>query len=414
VKMSVVLSLVSALPHDSFTRAPALAPPMRPPAPLRRPARGPCLARASGVASRDAPVAAPLPPAPPSQQPDGPTLCSSLRAPPAPASSPDRALLQPADPLPPTAGRPTALACVVPGRLWTLTQPFTPSPISALSAENRMSVVLVEAEAEGEEGGNGGGASPSRSPCLALINPVTPTPELLAGLEAIGAEVAAATGGPPPPVSHILIPSTSPEHWSGAASLATAFPGARIWAPPGFFSNGPGGGRIGGKLPGLAELSAVLDAAAAGDDGTRPRAAEIAFPPGRAEASLLGGAVRAALFAGRGGFTEVAFYVPAARTVFTADTAFGLNTADLAATPGANWLDGLLARVAGIHARLGCATWFVLKASGEAAREYVGVIDGWRENGGGVDWVVPAHLSAPWPGGALDGAFAFVREEGQK
>lgn len=302
--------------------------------------------------------------------------CSSLRA---GAAS---ALLFPHDPLPPSA-RPTAIAPLIPGRLWTFTSPFYASPISKLSAENRMTVAALE-------GGAGG------APFLALFNPLTPTQEAMDALAALNTPVAA-----------LVIPSTSPEHWVGAAGASEAFPDAEIWAPPGFFSNGPGGGRIGGRLGALAPASAVLDAAAAAG-----RARELVFDE-RAACSLWGGQVEGALFAGRGGFCEVAFRLVAAKTVLTADLAFGLLPSDLAATPGANWLDGALARLAGIYGRLGSATWPVLRASPAEAAAFVRVLDGWRagegEGGGGVDWVVPAHLSAPWGGEQLEGAFGFVK-----
>jgi len=241
-------------------------------------------------------------------------------------------------------------------------------------------------------GGGGGGGPPSG---LAIFNPLTPTQDLLDGLAALNL-----------PVTTIIIPSTSPEHWVGAAGMARAFPGAHILAPPGFFSAGPGGGRIGGKLAALAPASAVLDEAAAAG-----RASEMAAAGegggGAGPVRLFGGQVEAAVFQGKGGFCEAAFFLTRTRTVLTADLCFGLVASDLDATPGANWLDRVLARVAGIYGRLGCATWPVLRASPAAAAAFVGVVDGWRATG--VDRVVPAHLSAPWGGDALEGAFGFVK-----
>ena len=341
-------------------------------------------------------------PPPPSTEEAAPALtpagaasspCSSLRA---GAAS---ALLYPHDPLPPAA-RPTAVATLVPGKLWTFTSPFYASPISKLSAENRMTVAALEglpgaAQGSSSSDANPASASSSSAPFLALFNPLTPTQDSLDALAATGL-----------PVGAIVIPSTSPEHWVGAAGCAAAFPDAAILAPPGFFSAGPGGGRIGGKLGALAAASAVLDAAAAAG-----RARELTFAggsPAAAAASLWGGQVDAALFAGQGGFVEVAFRLAATKTVLTADLAFGLLPSDLAATPGANWLDGALARLAGIYGKLGCATWPVLRASPAEAAAFVGVLDGWAA-GGGVEAVVPAHLSAPWGGDALDGAFGWVK-----
>jgi len=313
---------------------------------------------------------------PPTPSPQ-PTACSSLLAgPPSPLLYPDL------DPLPP-ASRPLAIAELVLGALWTFTVPFYASPISKLSAENRMTVARVE--------GVG----------LVAFNPLTPTQPLLDGLAALEKECGAT-------VRAIVIPSTSPEHWVGGAGLAAAFPAAAVLAPPGFFSAGPGGGRIGGKLGALASASAVLDAAAAAG-----RATEVEVPAGGGPTALWGGQVEAAVFQGKGGFCEATFYLASSRTVLTADLAFGLSSGDLAATPGANWLDALLSRVAGIHGKLGCATWPVLRASPGAAAAFVAALDGWVA-GPGVDKVVPAHLSAPWGGEALEGAFAFVRKRAAK
>ena len=363
---------------------PRRAGPPPPPGPLNRQS---CTRRVTAVESPAAEGAAkkedererggPRPPtsapaAPPSASleegvggPPTPTACSSLLA---SAPSP---LLYPFDPLPPSS-RPLAIAEVVPGSLWTFTVPFYASPISKLSAENRMSVVKLDSG-------------------LAIFNPLTPTQPLLDGLAALNL-----------PVSAIVIPSTSPEHWVGAAGMSSAFPAASVLAPPGFFTSGPGGGRIGGKLGGLKAASAVLD-----DAAVAGRASEVEAS-GEGPVRLWNGQVEAAVFRGKGGFCEAAFFLTATRTVLTADLAFGLVPGDLEATPGANWLDKVLARVAGIYGRLGCATWPVLRASPVEAGAFVSVLDGWVE-GQGVERVIPAHLSAPWGGDALEGAFGFAR-----
>jgi hypothetical protein len=85
--------------------------------------------------------------------------------------------------LPPFFSRPTRLEQFGPG-LWGLTQPLKLEPISSFDIQLRMTAARL----------------PDGS--LLLVSPVAPTAEMLAQLAGLGGRVA-----------HIVLPSSSPEHW---------------------------------------------------------------------------------------------------------------------------------------------------------------------------------------------------------
>jgi hypothetical protein len=249
--------------------------------------------------------------------------------------------------------------------VWWLTQPFTPAPWTSFSAENR--AVLV--------------ALPDTS--LLWINPLPPTPQLCE----LVSDVVAASGCSR--VAHLVLPSTSPEHWAAApAVLRDCQParGATVWVPPGFFKN-----RIGRSFVLKADVDALALAATW-------RELEDGAP------AAWGGGIDVALLRGPGGLTEAAFRVRAARLAVTADAAFGLAPADEA---GASGLDLVSAQLAGIRGRVGCALWPVVRAAGADGRAFADAVSSWRDS---VDTLVPLHLSAPWDEGGrrLAEALAFA------
>ena len=126
--------------------------------------------------------------------------------------------------LPPTATRPTSLSSTpaAPG-VWWLTQPFTPAPWTRFSAENRSVLVTL----------------PSAS--LILINPLPPTPEFNEHVSTVIEQSGASR------ITHVVAPSTSPEHWAALPDVVASCPaaaGAMLWTPPAFFD----GNRIGGRF----------------------------------------------------------------------------------------------------------------------------------------------------------------------
>lgn len=85
-----------------------------------------------------------------------------------------------------------------------LTQPLKPPFLPDI----RLSMAAVELEDE-----NG----------LALVGALAPTNELLSHIDLLGK-----------PVKHILLPSTSPEHWIYARDLSRSYPDAKLWVVKGF------------------------------------------------------------------------------------------------------------------------------------------------------------------------------------
>lgn len=119
--------------------------------------------------------------------------------------------------LPPSRGRATKVEQLEDG-LWTATQPLL---LPGGDAGLRLTAMQMS---DGS---------------LWIHNPVAPTGELLAALADMGG-----------PVSHIVVPNGSPEHWYFLGAFAQHFPDATVWTPPGFFA----GRRIPFPSPGLKRL----------------------------------------------------------------------------------------------------------------------------------------------------------------
>jgi len=324
-------------------------------------------------------------------------------------------------PLPPTASRPTRCERYS-ERLWGLTQPFTPSPLSSFSAENRMSVYALPArwrrsEEDEERGSN------ELVIDLFLHNPIPPTDELVAHLEGIkgtlraeaeaaeterrrGESDSTSSSSSPPSfsvvvrVAHLVVPSSSPEHWSATADALERLGekekdenedendendddnscSTLLWVPPNFFE---GGGRLlGSVIEGKDRIQALKPRARLLEKGD----AQEVFGRDVSVTSVVGG--------GLGLFTEVVFHLRSARAVLTADSAFCLSQEDAAASV-AGPLDLFLARVVGIYGKLGSPVGVALKsAPGGQGREFAKDVLRWCENDN-VEMVVSCHLSAP-------------------
>ena len=321
--------------------------------------------------------------------------------------------------MPPTASRPTRCERYAP-RLWGLTQPFTPSPLSAFSAENRMSVYALPERRRRRAKRN---ETEEIVVDLWLHNPLPPTDELVAHLEAIKETLRAETEAaaeserrrrssssstPPAPfsvvvrVAHLVVPSSSPEHWSATADAlerlgekedSTATAATLLWVPPNFFDGG-GGMLLGSVVEGKERIDAL-----------RPRARLLRRGD---EQECFGGDVSVACVVGGGLglFTECVFFLKSARTVLTADSAFCLSEEDAAAS-AAGPLDLFLAKMVGIYGKLGSPVGVALaSAPGGQGREFALDVMRWcgdegdeeKEDGGGkkkVEMVVSCHLSAP-------------------
>lgn len=254
---------------------------------------------------------------------------------------------------------------------------------------------------------------------LWLHNPLPPTDELVSHLEEIKETLRAEAGaaeierrrraGPSSSsvpfsvsvrVAHLVVPSSSPEHWSAAADALERLgekekekrgegeenerdPSTLLWVPPNFFE---GNGRLlGSVIKGKEKIEALRSRARFLERGD----AQECFGGDVSVASVVGG--------GLGLFTEIVFHLRSARAVLTADSAFCLSEKDAAASV-AGPLDLFLARLVGIYGKLGSPVGVAL-ASAPADQGKVFARDAMRwcdeEGGNGVEMVVSCHLSAP-------------------
>lgn len=343
-------------------------------------------------------------------------------------------------PLPPTASRPTRCERYGP-RLWGLTQPFTPSPLSSFSAENRMTVFALPERRRVVEK-TGGIEEEIVVVDLWLHNPLPPTDELVAHLdgikETLRAETEAAEGDERRKrrsgssssswsssssssssfavrvrVAHLVVPSSSPEHWSATADALERLgekeeeegeereegeeggeggeqetaTGTLLWVPPNFFD---GGRLLGSVIAGKEKIDALRPRARLLERGD----AQPCFGGDVSVASVVGG--------GLGLFTEFVFHLRSARAVLTADSAFCLSAEDAAASV-AGPLDLFLARIVGIYGKLGSPVGVALASApggqgGRFARDVLRWCDEKKdgeEGSGMVQIVVSCHLSAP-------------------
>lgn len=249
-----------------------------------------------------------------------------------------------------------------------MTQPFTPAPWTRFSAENRSVLVTL----------------PNAS--LILINPLPPTPEFNEHVSTVIEQSGASR------ITHVVAPSTSPEHWAALPDVVASCPaaaGAMLWTPPAFFD----GNRIGGRFIARNQVDALKLAST-----WRELPGDGVPPP------EWGGGIDVALLRAPCGVCEAAFRVRSARLAITADAAFGLSESDAAS---ASAFDVFSARLAGIYGKVGCAFAPVVLAAGSDGRAYADEVTGWRDT---VDTLVPLHLSAPWSEGGerLAEALAFA------
>ena len=333
-------------------------------------------------------------------------------------------------PLPPTTSRPTRCERYAP-RLWGLTQPFTPSPLSSFSAENRMTVyALPDRRVKVKKSDGTEGEEEAIVVDLWLHNPLPPTDELVSHLEGIkqtlrleaeaaeserrrsssasgwGSSSNSPTFSVLVRVAHLVVPSSSPEHWlatadalerlgeEGGLPLEGDGEGEEeetlLWVPPNFFESG--GRLLGSAIAGKDKIEALRPRARflqRGDD-------QECFGRDVSVACVVGG--------GLGLFTEFVFHLRSSKTVLTADSAFCLSAEDAAASV-AGPLDLFLARVVGIYGKLGSPVGVALaSAPNSQGRVFAEDVMRWcgdeneSENERGekkVEMVVSCHLSAP-------------------
>ncbi|KAL4436775.1 hypothetical protein ABPG75_003914 [Micractinium tetrahymenae] len=257
--------------------------------------------------------------------------------------------------LPPFFGRATELEEYVPGRLWDLAQPLK---LDFQRFDIRLRMVVTRL--------------PDGS--LLLISPVAPTGEALSQLASIGGEV-----------SHIVLPSSSPEHWFYGPALSDAFPNATVWAVPGLLEG------QGLPFPFFRQYTS----------GMRPRCKALGqdpLPPelqGQLDAEVL-----TAPF-----FIEAAVVLPQHGALLLADTGFCMDAKEYAHLSQAN-IDA--AKKVRVWDQLGPITRAVFEAEPEKGQAWVQAVlarEGW-------DLVIPAHASSPIRDGrrAFQECFAFLSE----
>jgi hypothetical protein len=180
---------------------------------------------------------------------------------------------------------------------------------------------------------------------LTMIGALAPTGEHLGRLP----------GGKP--VSDIILPSSSPEHYLYGPAFSRAFPEARVWLLPGFL-NGSGV-----PLPGRSLL--FREARERGVlrelGGSDPRDSRD-FPPGLSFATL-----DVPLFC------ESAIFIRSASAVVLSDLALKLDPADPEYADGGNRFG--LAEAAGIWGEVGAITKIVLEKHPREARAWFERVD---------------------------------------
>ena len=243
--------------------------------------------------------------------------------------------------LPPFFSRETTLEELAPG-LWSMVQPLRPPG----QADIRLRCTLATLS-------NG---------TLALIGPIAPTQEFLDMITSFNKG----------PVSHIIVPNTSPEHFLYAPAVANAFPEASLWVCPGFMEG------KGVPLPGRSLLF--------GGARNRGQIKSMGVDPWPAE---LEGELEAVVF-------DVPFFMEAAlcltkhRTLMLADTAICLSASDpeYANLPSTGLA---LAKQIGLYDRLGPVTRVVFEKYSEQGKAWVNNVLEKCD----FDMIVPAHGSAP-------------------
>lgn len=177
-------------------------------------------------------------------------------------------------------------------------------------------------------------------------------------------------------VAHIVLPSTSPEHWFFGPSLSKAFPDATLWAAPGVME--------GKGLP-IPFFQQIVS-------GMRPRCKTLGVDPLPAElGEQLEWELLTAPF-----FIEAAVVLPQHKALLLADTGFCISAAEYSHLGQGN-IDA--AKKVGVWDRLGPITRVVFENNPDNGRRWVEAVQ--RRD---FDVVIPAHATAP----VRDGKQAFA------
>ncbi|PRW55989.1 glucan endo-1,3-beta-D-glucosidase [Chlorella sorokiniana] len=162
---------------------------------------------------------------------------------------------------------------------------------------------------------------------LLLVSPIAPTAEALSLLAGLGGRV-----------SHIVLPSSSPEHWFYGPALSNAFPDATVWVVPGLLEG------KGLPVPFLGQMTASM----------RPRCKALGVDQLPAE---LQGQVESELLTAPF-FIEAAVVLPQHGALLLADTGFKLDAAEYGYISSGNIA---AAEKAGVWDRLGPITRIVFE-----------------------------------------------------
>ncbi|PSC74690.1 isoform 1 [Micractinium conductrix] len=248
--------------------------------------------------------------------------------------------------LPPFLGRATDLEELSPGRLWALTQPLK---LDWQAFDIRLRMVVARLP-----DGN-----------MLVVSPIAPTQEALAQLAQLGGAV-----------RHVVLPSSSPEHWFYGPALCAAFPDAAVWAVPGLLEG------KGLPFPFFQQYMG----------GVKPRCRVLGVDPLPAE---LQGQIETEVLTAPF-FIEAAVILPQHGALLLADTGFCMSAAEYGHLGAGNIK---AAKKVGVWDRLGPITKVVFDKCPEQGRAWVDAIlarQTW-------DTVVPAHATAP----IRDGRAAF-------
>lgn len=181
---------------------------------------------------------------------------------------------------------------------------------------------------------------------ITLVGALAPTGELCEQIKSLGK-----------PVKHIVLPSSSPEHWLYGPALSKVFPDALVWVVPGFMEG------KGVPLPGRSLLFRDVH----GRDMLRELPNSLESTEGHPEFPQ---GIRAIIL-DVPLFIEAAIVVESAKAVVLSDTGICLSADDPEYKEGVNIG---LAEAAGIWDRLGPITRVVQEKYDEKAREWCDAI----------------------------------------
>lgn len=178
---------------------------------------------------------------------------------------------------------------------------------------------------------------------ISLVGALAPTGELCGQIQSLGK-----------PVKHIVLPSTSPEHWIYAPALSKAYPEALVWVVPGFMEG------KGVPLPGRSLLFRNIQESSMLRTMPVDKVTASEFPRG-IKAILLDVPL----------FIEAAIVIPSAKAVVLSDTGIYLSAEDSGYQQGVNVN---IAKALGIWDRLGPITRVVQERYHQEAREWCDAI----------------------------------------